>query len=124
MVTAWNFLDGPDKNSYRYRQINNCCGGIQQRSGPRNNASFQRYVGAMRDELVEAGHELVGEDVPEFEVVVSEEQVPLKASEGCQPMSSCHRHRREEGEQLDDGIARDGAFGLREGLVAREEAHG
>ena len=68
MVTAWNFLDGPDKNSYRYRQITDCCEDIQKRSGPRNNASFQRYVGAMRDELVEAGHDFAGEEDVDIEV--------------------------------------------------------
>ena len=68
METAWHFLDGPDNNRYRYRQITDCCEYIQNRSGPHTNASFQRYGGAMRDELVESGHDFLVEEDVDIEV--------------------------------------------------------
>ena len=41
---------------------------MQQRSRPRNNVRFQLYVGAMRDELLEAGHDFAGEEDVDIEV--------------------------------------------------------
>ena len=41
MTTAWNFVDGPDKNSYRWRQLAEATTDVREQSSARTNAASQ-----------------------------------------------------------------------------------
>ena len=68
MTTAWNFVDGPDKNSYRWRQLAEATTDVREQSSARTNVSFQTYVGAMTQELIDSGYEFENQKDIDLEV--------------------------------------------------------
>ena len=67
MLVVWNFVDGPDKNSYRFRQLQGAVTEIQNKTTPANNFAFQQYAAKMREEFVAAGYEFPGDQSEDVE---------------------------------------------------------